>query len=217
MGGTMKKLVIIVLFVLPTFTFSQQHSAIISFGHFNPKATEGGFILGYKGEKFIDRNLSFGWGASWFHKSYVDEVLLEQFVQYYGVVDGELSEQRSKTNLHSIPLMASMTAYFPLFPIVSLYVTGGAGAEALLIFYNNLQMEDQNEFKTAWDFSWQLGAGLAYKIGNKSDIIGEISYHNSNPSWTYNVTDPQTGATQHLEQSFDMSGLALKFGFKFFW
>ncbi|MEN8191680.1 MAG: hypothetical protein ABFS12_02615 [Bacteroidota bacterium] len=213
----MKNFLLAALFLIPIITFSQRHSASIGFGHFNPAATEGGFILGYKGENFVDRNLSFGWSTSWFHKSYVDKVLLEQFVEYYGVVDGELSERRSTTNLHSIPLMISMTAYFPLFPIVSAYITGGAGAEGLLIFYKNLQSEEENEFKSAWDFSWQLGTGLSYKIGNRSDIYGEITYHESNPSWTYEITDPQTGNTKHLEQSFDMSGVALKFGFKFFW
>ncbi|NOX65379.1 MAG: outer membrane beta-barrel protein [Chlorobi bacterium] len=213
----MKKTIIILLFGFTSIVSAQRHSALVTFGHFKPSATEGGFILGYKGETFIDRNLSIGWSASWFSKSYVDKVLLKQYEQYYGIVNGELSEQRSKTNLHSIPLLASMTAYLPVFPIISLYITGSAGAEALLIFYNNLQNEDQNEFKTAWDFSWQLGAGIAYKIGNRSDLVGEISYHNSNPSWTYTVTDPETGATKHLEQSFDMSGVALKFGFKFFW
>ena len=213
----MNNLVFIFIIVLPTLIFPQRHSAVISFGHFKPEATDGGFILGYKGEKFIDRNLSIGWDVSWYHKSFVDKVLLEQYVKYYGVVDGEISERRSTTNLHSIPLMASISAYIPLFPIISAYITGSAGAEALLIFYDNLQDADQNEFKTAWDFSWQIGTGVAYKIGNKSDLIGEISYHNSNPSWIYSVTDPQTGATKHLEQSFDMSGFALKFGFKFFW
>lgn len=213
----MKKTIIIFLFGLTSIVSAQRHSALVTFGHFKPSATEGGFILGYKGETFIDRNLSIGWSASWFSKSYVDKVLLKQYEQYYGIVNGELSEQRSKTNLHSIPLLASMTAYLPVFPIISLYITGSAGAEALLIFYNDLQNEDQNEFKTAWDFSWQVGAGMAYKIGNRSDLVGEISYHNSNPSWTYTVTDPETGVTKHLEQSFDMSGVALKFGFKFFW
>ena len=217
MGETMKKFIIVLFCLLPVLTFSQRHSAAISFGHFNPDATDGGFQLGYKGEKFVDRNLSLGWSVSWFHKNYVDEVLLDQLVNYYGVADAELSERRSTTNLHSVPLMASATAYIPIFPIVSLYITGSAGAEALLIFYKNLEDENQNEFKSAWDFSWQLGTGIAYKIGNRSDIYGEISYHNSNPSWTYTITDPETGSTRHLEQSFDMSGVALKFGFKFFW
>lgn len=217
MGEAMKKLLFILFCSLPILTLAQRHSAAISFGHFNPSATEGGFQLGYKGEKFVDRNLSLGWGVSWFHKNFVDEVLLDQVVNYYGVVDAQISEQLSTTNLHSIPLMASATAYIPLFPVVSLYITGSAGAEALLIFYKNLENEDQNEFKSAWDFSWQLGTGLAYKIGNRSDIYGEISYHNSNPNWNYTITDPESGDTRHLEQSFDMSGVALKFGFKFFW
>ena len=87
------------------------------FGYFNPLATDGGFVIGYKGEKFVDRNLS-------------------------------------------------------------------------------------------WAF---------IQIRTRSDFYGELSYHNSNPSWSFNVNDQLTGKVKTLEQIFDMSGMAFKFGFKFLW
>ncbi len=208
---------LLVLFLLPTFILAQYNTASINFGHYNPAATDGGFIIGYKGEKFMDRNLSLGWSASWFHKEYVDQVLLQQVQNYYNIVDGSVTENRATTNLHSVPLMFSVTSYFPVLPVVSAYLTGGAGLEGLMIVYKNLQNENDNEFKTAWDFAWEIGTGLSYKLGNRSDFYGEISYHNANPSWTYKVQDPIDGSTKSLEQSFDMSGVAFKFGFKFLW
>jgi len=213
----MKKLVLIILLSVPILNFAQRHSAAINLGHFNPVATEGGFILGYEGGKFIDRNLSFGWSIDWFHKKFVDNVFVEQFEQYYGVVDGEITEKRATTNLHSIPLMANITAYLPLTPFISAYVTGAAGAEALLIFYKNLENPNKDEFKNAWDFSWEAGTGLLYELGNRSDLFAEVSYHDSNPSWTYEIKDPETGKLKTLERSFDMSGVAVKFGVKFLW
>jgi hypothetical protein len=212
----MKKLLLL-LFLVPILLFGQYNSAAINFGHFNPAASDGGFILGYKGEKFIDRNLSIGWSASWFHKKYVDQVLLGAVEDYYGILDGAITENKATTNMHSIPLMFSVTSYFPVLPIVSAYVTGSAGLEALMIVYNNLQNENDNEFKIAWDFAWEIGTGLTYKLGNRSDFYGEVSYHNSNPSWNYKVQDQTDGRTKSLEQSFDMSGVAFKFGFKFLW
>ena len=71
----MKTLALFIL-LIPAFAFGQYNTASINFGRFSPAATEGGFILGYKGEKFMDQNLSIGWSASWFHKEYVDQVLL---------------------------------------------------------------------------------------------------------------------------------------------
>ncbi len=205
------------LLLLPAVIFGQYNTASINFGRFNPAATDGGFIIGYKGENFVDRNLSVGWSASWFHKQFVDQVLLTEVQQYYGIADALITEKKATTNLHSVPLMFSLTSYFPLLPIVSAYITGSAGLEGLMIVYSNFQNENENEYKTAWDFAWELGTGLSYKLGNRSDFYGEVSYHNSNPSWTYKVKDQTTGKSKSLEQSFDMSGVAFKFGFKFLW
>ena len=207
----------LLLLIIPTILLGQYNTAAINFGRFSPAATDGGFIIGYKGESFMDKNLSLGWSASWFHKEYVDQVLLDEVQNYYGVVDGSITENKATTNLHSVPLMFSLTSYFPVFPIVSAYITGSAGIEGLLIVYKNLQNENENEFKSAWDFAWEIGTGLTYKLGNRSDFFGEVSYHNSNPSWSYKIKDNQSGKTKLLEQSFDMSGVAFKFGFKFLW
>jgi len=211
------KILLLLLILTPATFFAQYNSASINFGRFNPAATEGGFIIGYKGENFVDQNLSMGWSASWFHKQYIDQVLLNEVQQYYGVADATITESKAKTNLHSVPLMFSLTSYFPLLPIVSGYITGSAGLEGLLIVHKNLQNENENDVNTAWDFAWELGGGLSYKLGNRSDFFGEVSYHNANPSWSYEVKDQETGQIKSLEQSFDMSGVAFKFGFKFLW
>lgn len=211
------KTLALLLLIVPTLLFGQYKTASINFGRFSPAATTGGFILGYKGEHFVDRNLSLGWSASWFHKEYVDQVLLSEAKNYYGIIDGKITESKAKTNLHSIPFMLSLTSYYPILPIVSAYLTGSAGAEGLIIVYKNFQNENDNEYKTAWDFAWEVGTGLTYKLGNRSDFFGEISYHNSNPSWNYTIRDNQTGRVKSREQSFDMSGVAFKFGFKFLW
>lgn len=212
----MKKILLTIL-LFPILLFGQYNSAAFNIGYFNPSAIDGGLILGYKGEKFADRNLSFGWNVSWFHKEYIDQVLLSEAEKYYGVLEGSLIESKATTNLHSIPIMCSVTSYFPFTPFADIFVTGGVGLEGLIISYNNLQNETESDIKTAWDIAWEIGTGVSYKLGKRSRFYGELSYHDSNPSWNFKVYDPNTGRTRFLEQSFDMRGIALKFGVKFMW
>lgn len=208
---------ILLIALLPVIYFAQHNSAGIKMGKFSPGATDGGFIIGYEGSKFVDRNLAIGWSIDWFHKKYVDHTLVEQFNSYYGISSGEINELRAQTNLHSIPLMLSITANVPMFPRISAYLTGAAGAEVLLIFYKEFQNPDEEEFQSAFDFSWRAGAGVLYEIGNRSDLFFELNYHASKPSWTYEVQNPETGETQIFERVFDMSGMMGRFGVRFYW
>ena len=112
--------------------------------------------------------------------------------------------------------MFSITGNFPMTPLVKLYLTGSIGAEILLIFYRNFQNPNDDEFQSAFDFSWRLGAGTAYRIGHRSEFIFELNYHNSEPSWTYEVEDPSTNRVRTLERAFDMSGFMARAGFRFY-
>jgi opacity protein-like surface antigen len=212
----MKKFLIFAVLFVPAIVSAQHHSAAIKLGHFNPSATDGGFIVGYLGEKYIDRNFDIGWSVDWFHKNYVDQTLVAEFNDYYQIPRSEVNELRAKTNLHDIPLMFNMTAKLPVGPRIKAYITGGLGVEVLLIFYQNFQNPNEDEFKGAFDFSWRLGGGLAYELGRRSDLIAEITYHSSQPSWTYEVNDPQSGFKRIFERKFDMSGIMTRLGFKFY-
>jgi hypothetical protein len=208
---------ILLLVLLPVISFAQHNSAGIKMGKFTPSATEGGFIIGYEGSRFVDRNLAIGWSIDWFHKKYIDQTLVQQFNNYYGVSSGEINELRAQSNLHSIPLMLSITANVPMFPRISAYLTGAFGAEVLLIFYKEFQNPDEGAFESAFDVSWRAGVGALYEIGNRSDLFFELDYHSSKPSWTYEVRDPVTQEKQTYERVFDMSGVMGRFGVRFYW
>ncbi|MBN1301787.1 MAG: outer membrane beta-barrel protein [Melioribacteraceae bacterium] len=211
------KLKIVLGFLLIPFILSAQwNSASVKLGHFNPGATDGGFIVGYEGGKFVDRNLSIGWSIDWFNKNYVDKSLVREFDYYFGP-SGRINELRAETNLHSIPIMFTMSGYFPMTPRVSAYVTGGVGAEILLVFYNNFQNPQDDEFQGAFDFSWRAGIGMLYELGHRSDIFGEITYHASEPSWTYEVQDSDLEIKRTFERVFNMSGVMARVGLRFYW
>ncbi len=212
----MKRVLAFLVIFTPLLISAQWHSASIKLGHFSPSATEGGFILGYEGGKFIDKNLRVGWSIDWFNKNYVDSRLVDKFNSDFGP-SGEINELRAETNLHSIPVMFTMSGLFPMSPRVSAYATGGVGAEILLILYNNFQNPDEDEFEGAFDFSWRAGMGILYELGHRSDIFGEIVYHSSEPSWTYEVEDELTHRKKTYERVFDMSGIMTRVGIRFYW
>ena len=210
----MKKMVLLILIVFSIPVLGQRNSAAVKLGVFDPGATSGGFILGYEGGKRIDENLSVGWSIDWFRKEYTDDALVRELNEFDDLAIGTVNELRARTNLHDIPIMFTMRANFPMHYRMGVYITGSLGAEVLLVWYRNYQNPNNDEFQGAFDFSWRLGAGMYYELGSRSDLIGEIVYHSSEPSWTYEVNDE--GRTRLFERRFDMSGLMARIGVRFF-
>ena len=213
----MKKVIVAVLFFLPLSIFAQYGSSSIKFGYFNPSATDGGFVIGYQGAKYFDADFNIGWSVDWFHKSYIDQKLVTEFTNFYGIPNSSINELRAKTNLHDIPFMFNVSMERYLAPRVKGYITAGAGLEVLLIFYRNFQKPDENEIKSAFDFGWQIGSGLQFQIGRRSDLLFELAYHSARPSWTYEVNDPTNNYKKILEREFNMSGIMARVGFKFYY
>lgn len=210
----MKRFFIILLF-MHSVIFSQEHKSSIKFGLNSPSATGSGFIIGYEWNKVIDNNFSLGWSVDWFNKNYTDQSLVKEFNKYYGVADSYLNELRAKTNLHDIPLMFTANINFPYNRKTNFYATGSIGGELLLINYRSFDNPDDDNMKVAFDFSWRVGMGVLYQLGERSDLIAELSYHHSEPSWKYEV---DSGNMRRIfERRFDMSGLMLRVGVSFYY
>jgi opacity protein-like surface antigen len=211
----MKKLTLIFLLIFCHYSYGQNSAAAIKLGSFMPEATGAGFIIGYEGGSYIDDNFNFGWSIDWFHKNYVDKTLVESFDEVYGV-SGDINELRASTNLHDFPLMINITAKFPVAPRAKIYGTGGVGVEVLIINYRNIENPDESELKGAFDFCWRIGLGAAYNIGPRSEILLEMTYHYSQPSWTYEA-DVENVGRKTFERVYDMSGVMIRAGFRFFY
>lgn len=210
----MKKLIFVFLVFSSLIIRAQFDVGAVKLGVFNPSATDAGFIIGYEGGWHIDDNFLFGWSADWFHRNYVDKNLVAQYNDFFGPIQNELNELRAKTNLHSIPIMISINANRLIAPRTRAFFTGSAGIEILLIFYRNYQNPQDDEFQGAGDFSWRLGGGIEYELGLRSNAFVELTYHYSKPSYEYEVRDNYK--VKVFERSFDMSGLMMRVGFRFF-
>ncbi|MGE5435984.1 MAG: outer membrane protein [Syntrophothermus sp.] len=213
----MKKYLALLLIVISCSAFAQDGSAAFKLGFFNPADADAGFIIGYEGTHRVDENFYIGWSFDWFHRNYTDKKLVSDYNQVYPGQGGEVNELRAKTNIHDLPLMFVLKAEFPVAPRTSAYGTGGFGAEILLINYRNFQNPEQDDFHAAFAFNWRIGAGMSYAISRRSDIFGEITYHSSVPSWEYQIEDPLTHVKRTYEREFDMSGMMLRIGYRFFY
>ena len=211
----MKKIFAITL-LLTSVSFSQWNTVAVKLGFFNPSATDGGFIIGVEGGQHVDRYLSWNWSLDWFHQDYVDKKLITELDQYYPGAVGEVNELRATTNVHDFPVMLGLTARFPMTNRSQFYVTSGLGAEMMLINYRNFQDPTQDDTKAAFDFNWRIGIGAAVAVGPRSEFFGELSYHESHPSWNYE-SDGYYYPNSVLERSYDMSGFMARVGIRFFY
>ncbi len=216
-GLKMKKIFILTIALMFTspFILSQNKTGTIKLGVFNPSATDAGFIIGYETGWFIDNTFTAGLSVDWFNKNYVDRNLVSEFDNFFGP-NSSLNQLRAKTNLHAIPLMGNITGSWPIAPRAKAYLTGAVGLEVLLIFYRNYDNPDNNEFQGAVDFAWKIGGGVSYELGERSDGIIEIAYNNSEPSRQFDVRDAATGKFKVFERRFDMSGIMMRLGFRFY-
>jgi hypothetical protein len=204
----MKKIFLIILFA-PCLMLAQIHYSTIKLGVYGPSATSAGFILGYEGGWYVDDNFIMGFSLDWFNKNYVDGNLVQDFNSIPGV-DSKLNELRATTNLNSFPLMCTATGSWPIAPRTRAFVTGSVGLEILFISYRDYDNPYNSDSKVASDFCWNLGGGVMYELGRRTDGIIELTYHNSNPSWQYTVND------RIFERSYDMSGFMLRAGLRFY-
>ncbi|PKL83735.1 MAG: hypothetical protein CVV24_03565 [Ignavibacteriae bacterium HGW-Ignavibacteriae-3] len=211
----MKKIICLLLVLAPILLPAQSKFSSVKLGLFTPGATDAGFIIGYEGGWYVDDNFLIGYSADWFKKNYVDQKFISQINDLYGP-NSTLNELRAKTNLHSVPIMGSVTGNWIVAQRTRAFVTGAAGLEVLLIFYRDYSNPSDDKFRGAFDFSWRLGFGLMYELGRRSDAIAEISYHYSKPSWQYDVRDSGTGIRHTFERSYDMSGIMMRAGFRFY-
>jgi hypothetical protein len=210
----MKKVIILFTLFFAAPVFAQFGTSAIKLGFFSPSAAKGGFIIGYEGGKEIDEYFLIGWSFDWFHKSYVDRNLVNDINTSFG--SGDINELRAKTNIHDFPAMAMAAARFPVAPRTFMYINGGIGIEMLLVNYRNFVEPDKDEFRAAFDFNWRLGFGAAYELGARSEIFTELTYHNSAPSWEFEVDSP-FGGKRTFERIFDMSGVMARVGLRFYY
>jgi opacity protein-like surface antigen len=210
----MKKYIMIGALAVICALSAQQKIGAIKAGMFFPQACEGGFDLGVEYGLHIDTNLDVSVSLDWFKKEFDDKEARGEYENIPGFTADELAKL-SETTIYDFPLMVSITAKFPFNDKVKWFATGGLGAEMLYASYNTFNTADIEErSELAFDFNWRLGGGAIYNLGRRSELMAELAYHYSKPSYEYE--DEIDGNEYTLEREYDMSGLLSRVGVRFF-
>ena len=215
----MKKMILVFLLATLTVSFAQSNAAAIKLGFFSPSAVDGtGFIIGYEGGKHIDEALDVCWSVDWFSKEWEDKDAEGNAENNIPGLNGDTYKAISNTSINDIPVMFSITAKFPINNKTKWFLTGGLGAEILLASYHSYDEtiggveEDKvtDEYEVAVDWNWRAGAGVLYNLGQRSELFGEVTFHYSLPSFSYDVNDIP------YEREYDMKGILGRVGVRYY-
>jgi opacity protein-like surface antigen len=207
----MKKLTMVIFLLAIMSVYSQGKIGAIKAGMFFPGACEGGFDLGIEYGLHVDTNLDVAVEMGWFKKDYEDEDFENEYENVPGLVGADMAKL-SETTIYDFPLMLMVTAKFPINFSYKWFATGGLGAEMLYASYNTFDGDDKSEL--AFDFNWRLGGGVLYNLGERSEVLMEVGYHYSKPSYEYE--DDISGTDVTFKREYDMSGILGRVGVRFF-
>ena len=207
----MKKITMITILIAIMSMYSQGKIGAIKAGMFFPGACEGGFDLGIEYGLHIDTNLDVAVEMGWFKKDYEDEDFEKEYENIPGLSGADMA-QLSETTIYDFPLMVLVTAKFPINFSYKWFATGGLGAEMLYASYNTF--DDDTKHELAFDFNWRLGGGILYNLGERSEVLMEVGYHYSKPSYEYEENISGTDYT--FKREYDMSGILGRVGVRFF-
>ena len=204
----MKRTTMLIVLLVAMSMYAQSKIGAIKAGMFFPDACEKGFDLGIEYGLHIDSNLDVSVEMGWFKKEFTDENYIGKTPEEDNNLDGTIYEKLGETTIYDFPIMLMITAKFPINFKYKWFATGGFGAEML---YSSVETYEATGTKEetifAYDFNWRLGGGMIYNLGERSEILAEVAYHNASPS----IEDDKGITTE-----YDMSGLLGRIGVRFF-
>ena len=189
----------------------------LRFGFLAPKDAKTSFIGGFTYGSRIDEAVGLETSADFFYKSYTEKRKVASGTTPGGT-DFITVQKSTDINLIYVPLMANLNVYLPIRSAVNPYVSGGIGwgllwEDVFIAAYEN----DDNETVPAYDnvkfyngFTWNIAAGVSYKLGSKSNVFGEVFYHGSKMKRDFDQTE--YGITW---DEVDMSGIGMRLGVEF--
>lgn len=173
----MKKLLLFVLLFASFPLFAQSNSLALKAGYFAPADLKSGAIFGLDYGYIIDESVTILLGCDFFYRSIRDDADLGDAEQL-GVKIGKGEHLSRWTGWH-LPLTAKVKVEFPtneerLRP----YAAAGVGygfTHVSFDKFNNLNSPSSASL-TYDGFVWQVGGGVLYSIGSRSQLLFEAMY-----------------------------------------
>lgn len=140
----------------------------------SPKDAKSGFSIGASLGAEVDEAVSIGLAADFFRRHYVktSEVATKD---YESGVSETTVQKEVEYNTTIVPLLAELLVKMRASRVHAYLLRGGLGYELL---WNKEQNFEQNvsERRFYSGFTWQIGGGILYRLGRRSDITAELFY-----------------------------------------
>ncbi len=177
----MKKIVIlfILFFVSITFLFGLSNNFTFKVGYFAPSELKSGVVWGADYGYVIDENVTFLLSGDLYYRS-IRNISKTGEIESYGVNQEKFVELSEWTGLH-VPVTAKFKINFPLKSYkFKPYAIGGMGFGLTNVSFEGQNVDtsnNQEESLTYTGFVWQVGGGVMYRIGSRSNLLLEVIYN----------------------------------------
>ena len=202
----MKKFIITFLLLFSTLLFAQDSFWGLAVGVFIPKDAENGLKLGTRFGKQIDEKVSYNLSLDIFRKKEENKEFLTKDATT-GVTKSKVSSEYS---LLYLPVLLNLSMQLPggRQAAVKPYLTGGVGLSTLFLSVSNDEQNiDESKFYIGYNLS--LGAGLSYKLAERSRVFLEGYYLSGSLVGKKEKVDGYT-----IEEEIDMGGLGGRCGIR---
>jgi len=212
----MKKAVLTMLVFLFVIGLAAVESKI-RFGFLSPKDAETGFMGGITYGNRIDNAVALDMSADFYINSYEKKRSI-----YSGSTEGDNTfttvKKTAEMNTTYVPLQGNLTINLPVQSSLKPYFTAGIGwgllwedvYRAAFVGEDGTTVPQYDEVKFYNGFNWGLAGGVSYKLGNRSNIFGELFYNGGKMKRDFEQT--AYGITW---DEIDMGGIGLRVGVEF--
>jgi opacity protein-like surface antigen len=146
-----------------------------------PSELKSGVVWGADYGYVIDENVSLLIGGDLYYRN-IRNITKTGEIEDMGIKQEEFQELSEWTGYH-IPITGKFKIKFPMQGYrFKPYGIGGVGFGLTHVSFEgtDISNENQKDSLTYTGFVWQLGGGILYRIGSKSNLIIEIIYNRAN-------------------------------------
>jgi hypothetical protein len=201
----MKKFLLLFIVVLSFNAFAQSKTVGIKAGYYFPADLKSGMILGFDYGYRIDESVSIMFGTDFYYKSINEDVNYGE-AQQLGVKIEQYQHLSQWIGWH-LPFTLKARVEIPIQDeAIKPFATAGLGYGFTHISYENLEQKQSASF-TYNGFVWQLGGGIMFGLGSKSQLVVEALYNGAS-------FDKDVSETRFT--TLNSSGFALRAGINFY-
>ena len=182
--------------------------SMLRLGYYSPKDARSGFVFGATMGNAVDELVDLGLSVDIFRRSYRKDSQIAETVSSGGVVEHTVVRELDFSTT-AIPVLGTVTVKFSSTMPFTYFLGGGLGW-ALLWNKETNYVAGASERRFYHGFAWRAEGGILYRLGSRSQLIGEVFYMGSSPK----RNRERTAEGLPVWQEVNLSGLGFRVGLR---